>query len=186
MAAPCEQRWTDSSSPRPDPPSVFLGQPPPRPLPIRDIRSPAARETRRMDAFRPLMADDGRAVDPRGPTVSECASMTDGLPNPSFPRRGNSPRRVVRQGVATTRHLPTPHCARGQGRNGLRRCWRAVCADAKLGRLRLHDLRHSLQFGSVTNHDPDIRTCQQELFKVIIDSRGGLPCLNREGANRSG
>ena len=22
-------------------------------------------------------------------------------------------------------------------------CWRAVCADAKLGRLRLHDLRHT-------------------------------------------
>ena len=25
----------------------------------------------------------------------------------------------------------------------LTNCWRAVCADAKLGRLRLHDLRHS-------------------------------------------
>jgi len=25
----------------------------------------------------------------------------------------------------------------------LRDCWRAVCDDAKLGRLRLHDLRHT-------------------------------------------
>ena len=48
----------------------------------------AARETRTMDASHPLMADNGRAgLDPRGPTVSGCASMTDGLPNPSFPRR---------------------------------------------------------------------------------------------------
>ena len=33
--------------------------------------------------------------------------------------------------------------AEGRGVYGLESCWRAVCADAKLGRLRLHDLRHT-------------------------------------------
>ena len=31
----------------------------------------------------------------------------------------------------------------GRGQDSLRRCWRAVCGDAKLDRLRLHDLRHT-------------------------------------------
>ena len=35
------------------------------------------------------------------------------------------------------------HYAEGQGTHSLAMCWRAVCADAKLGRLRLHDLRHT-------------------------------------------
>ena len=34
-------------------------------------------------------------------------------------------------------------CAEGRGQYSLVACWRAVCADAKLGRLRLHDLRHT-------------------------------------------
>ena len=33
--------------------------------------------------------------------------------------------------------------AHGKGYYTLRECWRAVCADAKLGSLRLHDLRHT-------------------------------------------
>ena len=33
--------------------------------------------------------------------------------------------------------------AEGRGADSLATCWRAVCADAKLGRLRLHDLRHT-------------------------------------------
>ena len=33
--------------------------------------------------------------------------------------------------------------AEGRGAYSLATCWRAVCADAKLGRLRLHDLRHT-------------------------------------------
>ena len=36
-----------------------------------------------------------------------------------------------------------PRHAEGRGLSILTTCWRAVCADAKLGRLRLHDLRHS-------------------------------------------
>ena len=36
-----------------------------------------------------------------------------------------------------------PRYAEGQGQYSLVACWRAVCADAKLGRLRLHDLRHT-------------------------------------------
>ena len=31
-----------------------------------------------------------------------------------------------------------------RGQDSLRRCWRTVCGDAGLGRLRLHDLRHSM------------------------------------------
>ena len=36
-----------------------------------------------------------------------------------------------------------PSYAHGKGYYPLRNCWRAVCDDAKLGRLRLHDLRHT-------------------------------------------
>ena len=36
-----------------------------------------------------------------------------------------------------------PKYAEGRGQYSLFACWRAVCADAKLGRLRLHDLRHT-------------------------------------------
>ena len=36
-----------------------------------------------------------------------------------------------------------PRYAEGRGAYSLATCWRAVCADAKLGRLRLHDLRHT-------------------------------------------
>ena len=36
-----------------------------------------------------------------------------------------------------------PSFAHGKGYYRLRDCWRAVCEDAKLGRLRLHDLRHT-------------------------------------------
>ena len=36
-----------------------------------------------------------------------------------------------------------PSYAHGKGYYPLRNCWYAVCADAKLGRLRLHDLRHT-------------------------------------------
>ena len=36
-----------------------------------------------------------------------------------------------------------PHHAGGRGEWSLTNCWRTVCADAKLGRLRLRDLRHT-------------------------------------------
>ena len=36
-----------------------------------------------------------------------------------------------------------PRHAEGGGTYSLTTCWRTVCADAKLGRLRLHDLRHT-------------------------------------------
>ena len=36
-----------------------------------------------------------------------------------------------------------PRHAAGRGQWSLIACWRAVCADAALGRLRLHDLRHT-------------------------------------------
>ena len=36
-----------------------------------------------------------------------------------------------------------PYYAEGRGEYSLVTCWRAVCEDADLGRLRLHDLRHT-------------------------------------------
>ena len=36
-----------------------------------------------------------------------------------------------------------PRHAEGRGTYSLATCWRMVCADAGLGRLRLHDLRHT-------------------------------------------
>ncbi len=36
-----------------------------------------------------------------------------------------------------------PNYARGKGYDSLLDCWRTVCTDAKLGSLRLHDLRHT-------------------------------------------
>ena len=39
--------------------------------------------------------------------------------------------------------LLCPYHAHCKGYYPLRVCWRAVCADAKLGSLRLHDLRHT-------------------------------------------
>ena len=36
-----------------------------------------------------------------------------------------------------------PHLAEGRGAYRLATCWRSVCANAALGRLRLHDLRHT-------------------------------------------
>ena len=36
-----------------------------------------------------------------------------------------------------------PRHADGRGLWILTNCWRTICADAKLGRLRLHDLRHT-------------------------------------------
>ena len=36
-----------------------------------------------------------------------------------------------------------PRYANEKGYDSLRTCWRAVCADASLGTLRLYDLRHT-------------------------------------------
>ncbi len=36
-----------------------------------------------------------------------------------------------------------PGYAEGRGTYGLAKCWRAVCTNARLGRLRMHDLRHT-------------------------------------------
>ena len=42
-----------------------------------------------------------------------------------------------------------PRYAEGRGACSLATCWRAVCAHAKLGRLRLHDLRHTTAIQAV-------------------------------------
>ena len=64
--------------------------------------------------------------------------------------------RAVPLGAAARAHIGTlpgarqpdaflfPRYAEGRGQSSLVACWRAVCADAKLGRLRLHDLRHTM------------------------------------------
>ncbi len=63
--------------------------------------------------------------------------------------------RVVPLGKAARAHIEAlpgprdpdvflfPSHANGKGYYPLRDCWRTVCGDAKLGRLRLHDLRHT-------------------------------------------
>ena len=61
--------------------------------------------------------------------------------------------RAVPLGQAARAHLEAlpgvrdpgafPHHAEGRGTYGLATCRRAACADAKLGKLRLHDLRHT-------------------------------------------
>ena len=43
-----------------------------------------------------------------------------------------------------------PRCAEGRGQYSLADCWHAVCDDAGLGRLGLHDLRHTAASQVVT------------------------------------
>ena len=64
--------------------------------------------------------------------------------------------RAVPLGEATRAHIESlpgachpdaslfPRYVEGRGQDSLRRCWCTVCGDAGLGRLRLHDLRHSM------------------------------------------
>ena len=62
-------------------------------------------------------------------------------------------RRASRRGRAGARRraapsarpgcVPVSALRRGAGQSSLIACWRAVCADAQLGSLRLHDLRHT-------------------------------------------
>ena len=63
--------------------------------------------------------------------------------------------RAVPLGEAARAHIATfadsrksdaflfPSYAHGRGYDSMSNCWRAACADAKLGSLRLHDLRHT-------------------------------------------
>ncbi len=44
-----------------------------------------------------------------------------------------------------------PRYAQGRGEDRLRMCWRTVCEATELGRLRLHDLRHTLASQAVTS-----------------------------------
>ena len=46
-------------------------------------------------------------------------------------------------GARDTNAFLFPRYAEGRGTYSLATCWRTVCDDAKLGRLRLHDLRHT-------------------------------------------
>ena len=47
-----------------------------------------------------------------------------------------------------------PRYAEGRGAYSVPTCWRAVCANAKLGCLRLHDLRHRRQPGRHGGREP--------------------------------
>ena len=46
-------------------------------------------------------------------------------------------------GVRSADAFVFPRYAEGWGQDSLVACWRTVCTDAGLGRLRLHDLRHT-------------------------------------------
>ena len=72
-------------------------------------------------------------------------------PRRAFPRRGRArtawPRERTIESIPGKRDpdaLLFPRYAHGKGYYPPRSCWRAVCADAKLDRLRLHDLRHTM------------------------------------------
>ena len=69
------------------------------------------------------LLEDGAAVDRAGEAV---AGAIETLPGPGKPEA-----------------FLFPSFARGKGYYPLRGCWRTVCEEAKLGRLRLHDLRHT-------------------------------------------
>ena len=79
-------------------------------------------------------------------------NIDDGTLNPEDLKSGP---RAVPLGDAVRAHIASlsgardrdaflfPIYAHGKGYYPLRNCWRAVCADVKLGSLRLHDLRHT-------------------------------------------
>ena len=77
-----------------------------------------------------------------------------------------------------------PRYAEGRGQYSLIACWRAVCADAKLGRLRLHDLRHTMasqavmagenlpQVGKLLGHRRHrTKACPQSLPHYVIEKQ---------------
>ena len=77
---------------------------------------------------------------------SDALNLSDSKTGPRAVPLGETARAHIKTlpGLRDPDGLLFPTYAHGKGCQPLRNCWRTVCADAKLGRLRLHDLRHTI------------------------------------------
>ena len=76
----------------------------------------------------------------------ESLHLPDSKTGPRSVPLGKAARTLIEElpGERSTDRFLFPGYANGRGYYPLRDCWRAVCEDAGLGRLRLHDLRHTM------------------------------------------
>ncbi len=61
-----------------------------------------------------------------------------------------------------------PRLARGRGAYSLATCWRTVCTDAKLGKLRLHDPRHTAASQAVMSAEEKISENAQPTTPIKV------------------
>ena len=82
----------------------------------------------------------------RWPDIGEDAiNLVDSKTGPRAVPLGEAARALIEtlRGPGKPEAFLFPSFANGKGYYRLRHCWRVVCEDSKLGRLRLHDLRHT-------------------------------------------
>ena len=88
----------------------------------------------------------GEVLDLRWRDISEDAiNLEDSKTGPRAVPLGEAARALIAAlpGARDPDAFLFPRHAEGRGTYSLTVCWRTVCADANLGRLRLHDLRHT-------------------------------------------
>ena len=88
----------------------------------------------------------GEVLDLRWCDIGEGAlNLEDSKTGPRAVPLGEAARALIETlpGPRKPKAFLFPSYAHGKGYYPLRHCWRAICEDAKLGRLRLHDLRHT-------------------------------------------
>ena len=75
----------------------------------------------------------------------DAINLADSKTGPRAVPLGEAARALIEAlpGARKTDAFLFPRHAGGRGEWSLTNCWRTVCADAELGRLRLHDLRHT-------------------------------------------
>ena len=75
----------------------------------------------------------------------DAINLADSKTGPRAVPLGEAARALIEAlpGARKTDAFLFPRHAGGRGEWSLTTCWRTVCADAELGRLRLHDLRHT-------------------------------------------
>ena len=75
----------------------------------------------------------------------DAINLADSKTGPRAVPLGEAARALIEAlpGARKTDVFLFPRHAAGRGEWSLTNCWRTVCADAELGRLRLHDLRHT-------------------------------------------
>ena len=95
----------------------------------------------------------GEVLDLRWRDIGEDAiNLADSKTGPRAVPLGEAARALIKtlSGPGKPEAFLFPSFAHGKGYYPLRSCWRAVCEVAKLGRLRLHDLRHTAASQAVT------------------------------------